>query len=91
VRTEDPYAARTIDLDLILYGDRVQSSGTMRVPSEGITQYAFVAVPLADLAPTLPHPETGEPMASIADRLNRDDLKRRDDIVLWPLDNDRRG
>jgi 2-amino-4-hydroxy-6-hydroxymethyldihydropteridine diphosphokinase len=91
VRTEDPYAARTIDLDLILYGDRVQSSGTMRVPSEGITQYAFVAVPLADLAPTLPHPETGEPMASIADRLNRDDLKRRGDIVLWPHDNDRRG
>ena len=85
VRTGDPFAPRTIDLDLILYGDRVQSSGEVRVPAEGITRYAHVAVPMADLAPTLRHPERDETMASIAESVNGGGLVRRDGVVLWPL------
>ena len=85
VRTGDPFAARRIDLDLILYGDRVQSSGEVRVPAEGITRYAHVAVPLADLAPALRHPERDETMMSIADSVNGGGLTRRSDVILWPL------
>jgi 2-amino-4-hydroxy-6-hydroxymethyldihydropteridine diphosphokinase len=85
VRTADPFAARPVDLDLILYGDRVQSSGEVRVPAEGITRHAHVAVPLADLAPSLRHPERDETMASIADSVNGGGLTRHGDVVLWPL------
>ena len=84
VRTEDPFAARTIDLDLILYGDRVQTSGEVHVPAPGIATYAHVAVPLADLAPALRHPESEETMASIARRVNGSGLTRRDDLALGP-------
>lgn len=84
VRTDDPNAARPIDLDLVMYGDRVQSTDEVRVPAEGIAQFAHVAIPLADLAPELRHPETDETMASIADRLRGAGLALRDDVVLWP-------
>lgn len=85
MRTADPFAARPIDLDLLLYGDRVQSSGEVRVPAEGIPRYAHVAVPLADLAPALRHPEHDETMAAIANSVNGGSLTRRDDVTLWPL------
>jgi len=85
VREGDPFAARPIDLDLILYGDRVQSGGEVRVPAEGITRYAHVAVPLADLAPELRHPERDETMMSIAESVSGGGLTRRDDLTLWPL------
>lgn len=84
VRTDDPNAARPIDLDLVMYGDRVQSTDEVRVPAEGIARFAHVAIPLADLAPELRHPETDETMASIADRLRGAGLALRDDVVLWP-------
>lgn len=83
-RSADRFAPRPIDLDLILYGDRVQSDGDLTVPAEGILRYAHVAVPLADLAPALRHPERDETMAAIAARVNDGGLARRDDIVLWP-------
>jgi len=57
----------------------------VRVPAEGITRHAHVAVPLADLAPSLRHPERDETMASIADSVNGGGLTRRGDVVLWPL------
>lgn len=85
VRTGDPFAARPIDLDLILYGDRVQSGGEVRVPAEGITRYAHVAIPLADLAPAWRHPERDETIQSIADSVDGGGLNRRDDLTLWPL------
>lgn len=85
VRRRDPFAARPIDLDLLLYGERIQSNEDVRVPAEGIARYAHVAVPLADLAPALRHPERDETMASIANSVNGGGLTRRDDIVLWPL------
>jgi len=85
VRGADPFAARPIDLDLILYGDRVQSSGEVHVPAEEIVSHAHVAVPLADLDPSLRHPGRDEAMASIAERLRGAGLTRRDDVVLWPL------
>jgi len=84
VRSGDRFAPRTIDLDLLLYGDRVQMDGDLIVPAEEISQYAHVAVPLADLAPALWHPERDETMSSIAARVNGGGLARRNDIVLWP-------
>lgn len=84
VRTEDKNAPRTIDLDIALYGDQVLDTGTLRVPDPDIRRHAHVAVPLADLAPGMRHPETGETLASIAQALPANGLRRRDDVVLWP-------
>jgi len=53
------FSSRTIDLDLLLYGDLVRHDAELRVPRPEITEYACVLRPLAELAPGLTHPETG--------------------------------
>jgi len=65
VRGPDPFSSRTLDLDLLLYGDAVLSDSVIRVPREDIRKYAFVLGPLAELAPELRHPLTGETMAEL--------------------------
>jgi 2-amino-4-hydroxy-6-hydroxymethyldihydropteridine diphosphokinase len=49
--------SRTLDLDLLLYGQRVDPA--WRLPREDILRYSFVLVPLAEIAPKLRHPLTG--------------------------------
>jgi 2-amino-4-hydroxy-6-hydroxymethyldihydropteridine diphosphokinase len=65
VRGPDPFSSRTLDLDLLLYGDAVLPDPAIRVPREDIRKYAFVLGPLAELAPELRHPVTGETMAAL--------------------------
>ncbi|MFZ1623681.1 MAG: 2-amino-4-hydroxy-6-hydroxymethyldihydropteridine diphosphokinase [Gammaproteobacteria bacterium] len=65
VRGPDPFSSRTLDLDLLLYGDAVLPEPAIRVPREDIRKYAFVLGPLAELAPALRHPLSGETMAEL--------------------------
>lgn len=65
VRGPDPFSARTLDLDLLLYGDAIIPEAPIKVPRRDIRQYAFVLKPLADIAPELPHPQSGETMAAL--------------------------
>ncbi len=53
VRTDDKYAPRTIDLDLIVYHDFSFRDDELRIPDPEILARAFLAVPLAELAPDL--------------------------------------
>jgi 2-amino-4-hydroxy-6-hydroxymethyldihydropteridine diphosphokinase len=50
-----------LDLDLLLYGRRVDA--VQRLPRPGLMTLPFVLVPLAELAPELVHPVTGERFA----------------------------
>ena len=56
---ENRFSARTLDLDLLLYGDIVRHDSQVNLPHPDIRRYAFVLRPLADIAPDLRHPETG--------------------------------
>ena len=56
------FAARTLDLDLLLYGDLIRHDGDIDVPRREIGEHAYVLGPLAEIAPELRHPETGETM-----------------------------
>lgn len=60
------FGPRTLDLDLILYGDRVQHDGDCPLPRPEIREHAFVLRPLADIAPRERHPESGETYAAMA-------------------------
>ena len=71
-RTSDKYAPRTIDLDLILYGDLVQDADGVVLPDPDVTRRPFLAVPLAELAPELTLPGTGVPIVGLAARLRMD-------------------
>jgi 2-amino-4-hydroxy-6-hydroxymethyldihydropteridine diphosphokinase len=58
---ERPYrnAPRTLDLDLLLYGDATINSATLTVPHPRMTERAFVLVPLLELAPSIHIPGHG--------------------------------
>jgi 2-amino-4-hydroxy-6-hydroxymethyldihydropteridine diphosphokinase len=55
-RGGDKFAARTIDLDLILYGDLVMTTEDLTLPDPDIMRRPFLAVPLQELAPGLALP-----------------------------------
>jgi 2-amino-4-hydroxy-6-hydroxymethyldihydropteridine diphosphokinase len=57
-RTRADAAVCELDLDLLLYGCRVDAG--RRLPRPGLLTLPFVRVPLAELAPLLTHPVTGE-------------------------------
>jgi 2-amino-4-hydroxy-6-hydroxymethyldihydropteridine diphosphokinase len=63
VRSADEYAARTIDLDLILYGVMVIDKPDLHLPDATIRTYPFVAIPLLELACDLILPDTRTPLS----------------------------
>jgi len=58
---ERPYrnAPRTLDLDLLLYGDQRIESSTLTVPHPRMHERGFVLAPLAEIAPDLHIPGVG--------------------------------
>jgi len=77
-RTRDSrkYAARTLDLDLILYGDLIISDGRLQIPRDEIERYAFVLEPLAEIAPDLLHPISKKSYAHLWSEFDKRDLKQ---------------
>lgn len=65
--------ARTLDLDLLLYGDQQINSARLKVPHPYMTERNFVLYPLADLKADLVLP-MGPSLASLLARSNRDGL-----------------
>lgn len=57
--------SRTLDLDLLLYDDVVRHDDQINLPHPDIQRYAFVLRPLAEIAPDLRHPETGQTCAKM--------------------------
>lgn len=65
-RSDDKYASRTIDLDLIVYDDLVLDAPGMRLPDPDILVRPFLAIPLFELAPELVLPGLGLPIRDVA-------------------------
>ena len=59
-RGNNSFMSRTLDLDLLLYGEHVINEGGVTVPRADILDYAFVLGPMAELAPDLLHPLEGK-------------------------------
>ncbi|OOG23033.1 2-amino-4-hydroxy-6-hydroxymethyldihydropteridine diphosphokinase [Thioalkalivibrio denitrificans] len=66
------FKPRTLDLDLILYGDRVLKTPKLELPRDEILRYAFVLGPLADIAPDLRHPVLDRTMEELWSDFDRD-------------------
>lgn len=64
-RSGAQWAARTIDLDIILFADVVATSAELAVPHPRFRERAFVLVPLAEIAPRAQDPVTGERVESL--------------------------
>ena len=60
------WGPRTLDLDLLLYGDRAIDTPRLQVPHPGLRDRGFFLVPLAEIAPEWIDPRTGQTIRQIA-------------------------
>lgn len=72
---ERPYvnAPRTLDIDLILYGQSIVTESELAVPHPRFRERAFVLVPLAEIAPALVDPVSGLTVRELLARLPQGD------------------
>ena len=81
-RTQDRFAPRSVDLDLLLLGAQLLDDPRLTLPDPALLTDAHLAVPLAEIAPDLRHPLNGERMAAIAARLrDTSSLTPRPDVT----------
>jgi 2-amino-4-hydroxy-6-hydroxymethyldihydropteridine diphosphokinase len=63
------WGPRTMDLDLLLYGDLVIEEDDLRLPHPELARRAFVLVPLVELDPQVTHPVSGLSVVQMLARL----------------------
>lgn len=80
-RSEVRNAPRTLDVDLIVVGDRRNDDEFLRLPHPRAAERAFVLQPWHDLEPEAEFPELG-PISVLLEKVDRSGLSRRDDLVL---------
>ncbi|MCL9773421.1 2-amino-4-hydroxy-6-hydroxymethyldihydropteridine diphosphokinase [Vibrio methylphosphonaticus] len=73
VRKDERWGPRTLDLDLILYGNEVIDSERLTVPHYGMKEREFVLYPLAEITPNLQLPD-GTELTSLLKQVDRNGL-----------------
>ncbi len=77
VRTGDPNAPRTIDIDILYAGRETRSDGVLNLPHPRWSQRRFVVQPLADVRPDLVIPGMERPVRDVLAMLPPDQAVRR--------------
>jgi 2-amino-4-hydroxy-6-hydroxymethyldihydropteridine diphosphokinase len=83
LRSGERFAPRTLDLDLLLFGDEIITTEKYHVPRDEIPRYAFVLWPLAEIAPEMKHPETGDSFAQMWDKFDKRNQLLRPIVFKW--------
>ena len=58
------YLPRSIDIDILLFGDEKLATERLTIPHRKLTERPFILVPLLQLEPDLTHPDTGKALSS---------------------------
>ncbi len=83
------YQDRTLDLDLLLYGDLKGETPRLQIPHPEMHKRLFVLVPLADLAPNRLHPRFQCSLEELRLQLMHENSPSIPEQMLWtPAEND---
>ncbi len=80
-RTSEVNAPRTLDVDLIVVGDRRGQDDNLRLPHPRAAERAFVLQPWYDVEPDAVIPDAGT-VADLLEKADRSGITKRDDILL---------
>lgn len=83
--------ARTLDLDLLLYGERQVEAPGLIVPHPRLAERAFVLVPLAEVAPDWPVPGRDATVSQLAERVEHGGVERLGALETLTADEDEDG
>jgi 2-amino-4-hydroxy-6-hydroxymethyldihydropteridine diphosphokinase len=75
------WGERTLDLDILLYGDQILRDERLKIPHPGLPERAFVVYPLAEIAPDLTVPGMGS-LAEILAQCPQNGLQKVEKISL---------
>lgn len=64
-RSTNPNAPRTLDIDLLLWGDRIEKNKSFNLPHPDIATKAFALFPLLEINPNLVHPGLQKPLIEL--------------------------
>ena len=79
-RGEEKFSSRTLDLDILTWGDRVGIHSDIKLPRDEIHRYAFVLKPLAEIAPDQCYPGSQDRYADLWQQFDPSDQK------LWAVE-----
>lgn len=84
VRKDERWGPRTLDLDIILFGNDTINNERLTVPHYGMKEREFVLIPLAEITTDLKLP-TGESVSKLAEEIDNNGLQVLDKIELTQL------
>ena len=67
---KERWGARTLDLDLILYGDLILNTPNLIIPHPHMNERAFVLIPLAEIAPNMIEPKSGLTIIELLEKVD---------------------
>jgi 2-amino-4-hydroxy-6-hydroxymethyldihydropteridine diphosphokinase len=65
-----PKGPRTVDLDILFYGNSIIATNDLEIPHPRLTQRSFVLAPLSEIAPDFRHPVNGQTVRDMRTRLS---------------------
>lgn len=80
VRGKESFSSRTLDIDLLTYGDQRVDVAGVELPRDEITRYAFVLLPLSEVAGDERHPVIGKRYRELWESFDKSGQ------LLWPVE-----